>query len=121
MELPPPPDPDPGPEKRGLTRQERKAIEQADKLMRGLLPAMKKINQLTDVIDEEVDIHVVGRVMREKIAMLMWQGEFMQKILEHSNPSFAGMEIVKYLAGLHHMAVEVKEMTPDDAKRLGYL
>lgn len=114
MELPDPP-------KRALNKQERKAIDQADKLMRGLLPAMRRLNDLTDVIDTEVDIRMVDREMRAKIACLMWQGEFMQKILEHSNPTFAGMEIVKYLAGLHQMGIEVKEVSVEEAQRLGYL
>jgi NAD(P)H-dependent flavin oxidoreductase YrpB (nitropropane dioxygenase family) len=111
----------PGPPRRGMSKQERKAIAAAEKMLRELLPSMRRLNQLTDTINDQVDVRSVDRDMQAKVAALMWQGEFIERILSHSQPVFATMEIVKWMARLNAVDVEVKEMTVEEAQAGGYL
>jgi hypothetical protein len=111
----------PDPPRRELTKRERKAINGSEKTLRMLLPAMRKLNQLTDIINEQVDVRATDREMTTKIAMLMWQGEFIEKILSHSSPVFATMDIVKFMEKMQGEIVQVKQMTLEEAQQAGYL
>jgi hypothetical protein len=115
MELPPPPD-------EGWTDEDEEAFKHAKALLDELLPAIQLVNAWTDGVVKRVDPDQLPRHKAEKMTGIVWQAELIERVLKHTIPAMAMMDILHYVKlNAGDEQVMVKEISTDEAKRLGYL
>lgn len=113
-ELPPPPG-------TGLTDADRRAIESAVRLFEEMLPAVQRINMWTDELAKRVNPDEVDRILRDKVGTIIWQAEFIERVLKGSIPHAAILDCLHYMRATGDEHVEFRELDAEQAKRLGYL